>query len=161
MLPLLAAVALAAAPGSDLEDEPPAEEEPRARVALALWGGGATLLDPGRGMSPFVGAEVGWLFSESALSLLWEQHRYGVGQASRTWTQVAVLRLEQHFETRRGAEGTMTFGLGAGRPDRSWTLWYQFAVGFRLVGDPFFLKGEIGFERANYVRLAASLGAVF
>jgi hypothetical protein len=161
VLSLLAAMALAVAPDPDVDDEPPAYEEPRARVALALWGGSAANLDPGGGTSPFLGAEVGWLFHGSALSLLWEQHRYAADLASRPWTQVAVLRLEQHFESQRGTQGTLTFGLGAGRPDRSWVLWYQFAVGFRLVGDPFFLKGEVGFERANYIRLAAALGAAF
>jgi hypothetical protein len=72
-----------------------------------------------------------------------------------------VLRLEQHFETMRGTEATMTLGLGAGRPDRYWQFWYQFAVGFRLVGDPLFVKAEVGFERADYLRLAAAVGATF
>lgn len=160
LLPLAAALALSLAAPPDDDWEEGGYYEPARHLQLTAWGGGSVLLDRSGATSPWLGAEVGYSFAEAALSVLFEEHHYG-DPAARTWTPVAVARLEQRFETRRGLEGTLTLGLGTGRPSQSWTFWYQVALGVRLGGDPFFLRGELGFERDNYFRAGAGLGVAF
>jgi hypothetical protein len=160
----LLAASLLALPGlarAQWDDEEYAPDEPGRHVRLTLWGGGSSPLDRGGGTSGWMGGELGWIFSESSLSGLFELHRFPALDASRTWTPVALARFEQRFETRRGLEGTLTLGLGAGKPDRSWISWYQFTVGIRLHRGPFFLGGEAGFERDTFFRFGAGAGVSF
>jgi hypothetical protein len=158
--PLLAcALALASATDDDWEES--RWEEPIRHLQLTAWGGGSILLDQSGAASPWLGAELGWSFPDVGLSAMFEEHRYGRDLASRTWTPVAVARLEQRFETRRGLDGTLVVGLGAGKPETSWIFWYQLAIGVRVGGDPFFLRAEVGFERDNFLRLGAALGLAF
>jgi hypothetical protein len=156
------AAALLALQAASWDDELPEYVEQRPHVQLSLWGGGATLLDRGGGTTPFLGAEAGWLFSQQTLSLLFDAHRYGADLSTRTWTPVALVRLEQRFETQRGLEAALVVGIGAGKPERSWIAWYQFGLGVRLLlGDPFFVKGELGFERDNFFRFGGAVGLSF
>lgn len=161
LLPVAAALALSLQAQTPWEDEEPQWQEPPGHLRLTAWGGGSVLLDRTGATSPWLGAELGWAFSEVTLSGMFEEHAYGRDQAARAWTPVAVARVEQRFETRRGLEGTFTLGLGAGRPDRSWIFWYQLALGVRVVGDPFFLRAEVGFERDNFLRLGGGIGVAF
>jgi len=157
----LALLALAGGP-SRAEDEDPVYDLPAAHhLELGLWGGSSLDLQPGGAMAPWVGAELGWRFTESAVSLLCEAHRYGASRADRPWTPVVLARVEQRFETMRGLQGTFAFGAGAGRPSRSWELWLQVGLGLRLERGPFFLRGELGFERQSDFRLGAGAGLAF
>jgi hypothetical protein len=161
LLPLVAALALSLqAPPDDWEEEA-GWEEPTRHLHLTAWGGGAVLLDQSGATSPWLGAELGWRFTESSLSAMFEEHHYGREAATRTWTPVALARATQHFETQRGLDGTLTLGLGAGKPDASWIFWYQVALGVRVGGDPFFLRAELGFERDNFFRFGGGLGVAF
>lgn len=161
LLPLVASLALSLPAQTPWEDEETQWSEAVRHLRLTAWGGGSVLLDRSGATSPWLGAELGWAFSETTLSAMFEEHAYGRDQAARAWTPVALARVEQRFETRRGLEGTFTVGLGAGRPDRSWIFWYQLALGVRVVGDPFFVSAEVGFERDNYLRLAGGIGVAF
>lgn len=165
MLAALAAALLALnapATDSDPEDweEEPAEPAVR-RFELTAWGGSALLLDNGGRSTPFAGAEVGTGFGSGTLSVLFEEHRFGEPLATRDWTPVALLRFGQHFTTERGIEGSLTFGLGAGRPQQSWIPWYQLAAGIRLGTGPLTARGELGIERDNLLRLAVGVGLSF
>jgi len=162
MLAAAAAALLTLQAGAWDEDEPRYEETRPGKLLLSLWGGGSALLDGSGRTSPWLGAEVGWEFRSSTLGLLLEGHRYGDrALATSTWTPVALARLEQHFETARRVEGSLVLGLGAGRPDRTWVFWYQFALGIRLGGDPFFVRAEVGFERGDFVRFGGGAGVAF
>ena len=92
---------------------------------------------------------------------MFENHRYGTVLADRVWTPVALLRWEQRFETRPGAEAGLTLGFGAGRPSRDWIFWYQLALVGRLIREPWFLAGELGLERADILRLGVGAGLRF
>jgi len=164
LAPLAAALlvlVLGAGPGA-WDDEPPQYEAERIRhVQLTAWGGGSLLLDSGSSMTPFLGAEAGWSFGWTSLSLLWEQHRYGRFEASRPWTQVILARLEQRIQMSRQLETGLVLGLGVGRPDRSWVSWFQFGLSVKLPLDPVYLRGELGLERSNNLRLGAGVGFAF
>lgn len=160
LLPVVAALALSVSQ-APWDDDEPQWAEPVRHLRLTAWGGGSVLLDQTGATSPWLGAELGWAFPGTTLSGMFEEHAYGRDQAARTWTPVALGRVEQRFETGRGLEGTFTVGLGAGRPYRSWVFWYQLALGVRLVGDPFFLGAEVGFERDSSLRFAGGVGVAF
>jgi hypothetical protein len=156
------AAALLALCAANWDDELPEYEESRPHVQLALWGGGLTGLDQGGGTTPFLGIEAGWLFGEhQTLSVLFDEHHLGADRSTHPWTPVVLARLEQHFQSQRGLQASLTLGLGAGRPEATWITWYQLALGVRLVGDPFFVKGELGLERDSFFRLAGAVGVSF
>jgi len=155
------AAALLSLHAASWDDDLPEYVEQRPHVQLSLWGGGATLLDRGGGTTPFLGVEAGWLFAEQTLSVLFDAHRYGQDLSSHAWTPVLLARLEQRFESQRGLQASLILGIGAGRPERSWIAWYQFGLGVRLVGDPFFVKGELGIERDNFLRFGGAVGLSF
>lgn len=161
MIAPLVALALAAVPFAQEEDwqryEDEVEEGPR--LFLSAWGGEA-LDEGGAGRSSGVlGGEVAWAFDSLDLGLAGYGYR-DLEDAERSWTPVALLRVTQRFETRRGIEATFSFGIGAGRPD-DWTAWYQVALGARVGLGPLFLGGEIAFEQLGILRLLAGLGAAF
>jgi len=162
MLAAAAVALLALQSGAWDDDEPRYDESRPGRLTLGLLGGGASLLDGSGRTSPWVGGEVGWDFQSTSLSLLVEGHHYGDPLlATQTWTPVALLRLAQRFETRRGVDAAIIIGLGTGRPDRHWTLWYQVALAIRLHAAPFFVQAEAGFERDDFVRFGGGAGVAF
>lgn len=161
LLPLAAALALSLEAPAPWEEEEARWPDPVHHLQLTAWGGASVFLAQSGATSPWLGGELGWVFTQTMLSAMFEEHGYGREQASRAWTPVALGRIEQRFESRRGLEGTFTVGLGAGRPDRTWIFWYQLALGLRVVGDPFFLRAEVGFERDNYLRLGGGIGVAF
>lgn len=164
MLPLaLAAALLLQAPQGWDPDEPQRYDEDRRdrHLELTAWGGSSLDLAPGGAFAPWAGAELGWRFSESVLSLLYEAHHYAPARADRSWTPVILARVEQRFETLRGLQGTFAFGIGAGRPLRAWEVWLQVALGLRAEAGPFFVRGELGFERQSDLRLGGGAGLAF
>jgi hypothetical protein len=149
------------APDETLADDEPVYAEPSApRLRVAGWGG--TLYDTNaRQGIPFGGGEVSWAFDRLDLGVLAQAYRFGIPRATSEWSPVVLARLEQRFETQRGLEASLGFGIGAGR-ERSWTAWFQFAAGFRVTAGPVFVGGEFGFEQDRFFRLGATAGlAVF
>jgi hypothetical protein len=152
-----AAAPLAAA--AQEEEEGYAREEPSPHLHLTAWGG--TLIDTG-GQFPsagLAGGEVAWAFESLELGALGQA--YHLGSRARTpWSPVILARIRQRFETRRGLDATIGFGIGAGRVN-GWETWYQFAFGLRLYAGPVFVTGEVGFEREDLFRLAGGVGLAF
>jgi hypothetical protein len=156
------ALALGAAPVLAQDWEPGAwddEEERRPRLFLSVWGGEA--LDGGGsgGSSAVLGGEAAWAFDALDLGVAGYGYRR-LEEAEREWTPVALVRIGQRFQTRRGLEAIFAFGIGAGRPD-DWVAWYQVALGVRATFGPLFLGGELAFERYELLRLTAGLGLAF
>lgn len=158
VLAFLVALAPLAASAQD-EEEGHARPPPSPHLYLTGWGG--TLLDSG-GQFPaagLAGGEVAWGFETLELGAL--AQGYHLGRRARTpWSPVILARIRQRFETRRGLDATVGFGIGAGRVD-GWETWFQFAIGFRLYAGPIFLTGEVGFERLDLIRLAGGVGVAF
>ena len=158
----LAALLVAAVPALAMaqeEDQPYAEPLYAARFHVTAWGGSAldtTATSPG---AAHVGGEVAYAFEAADLGILAAGYRLG-DRARTPWAPVVLARYLQRFETRRGLEATLGFGLGVGRT-KSWIGWYQVALGVRLLEGPFFIAGEIGFEQLDLLRLAAGVGVRF
>lgn len=156
MLPLTLALALALAPGADDEEAGAGPEAPRWQLAA----GAGALLDLGNGRgAAFGGAELGRDVGFAQLGLLAQAYRLGV-QGGPEWSPVLLLRIEQRFETLRGLEGALAFGLGAARL-RTWEAWFQLALAARLVEGPLVLSGEVGFEPYRLLRLGLAVGLRF
>jgi hypothetical protein len=157
VIALLLAAPLAAA--AQEEEEVYARAPSGRHLHLTGWGG--SLIDTG-GEFPaagFAGGEVAWAFEALELGVL--AQGYHLGRRTRDpWTPVILARIRERFETRRGLDATVGFGIGAGRVDR-WETWFQFAVGLRLHAGPLFVAGEVGFERLDLFRLAGGLGVAF
>jgi len=148
----------ARADDGDVFDEPERGDEP-GRLSLTLLGGELMALSGStRRSASHLGGEVAWRFDAVEVGVL--------GQAARLrttadeWSPVVMLRLTERFMSRRGLEASFSFGLGAAREER-WKTWFQVALGVRLGLGPIFVGGEIGFEQADYVRLAGALGTRF
>jgi hypothetical protein len=166
---LLAAAGLALAvaqPASpvfppELEEEPVYDEEERPpRLRVSAWGG--ALYDvQAQDSIPLGGGQLAWSFDSLDVGVLAQAYRFGRERARSEWSPVVLARLEQRFESRRGLEAVVGFGVGAGR-ERSWNAWFQFTGGFRATKGPLFAGAEFGFEQDRFFRLAATLGvAVF
>lgn len=142
-------------------DEPDDEDDgaPAAHLFLSGWGGEAFAGGGTGRASAFYGGEVAWAFSQLDLGLAGSFYR-SLRDASRTWTPVVLTRVTQRFTTGRGLQAAFSVGLGAGRPS-GWIGWYQVALGVRLPLGPFFLGGELAFERYDIIRLAGGLGIGF
>jgi hypothetical protein len=155
VLPLLLALALAVPPDPD-EDEEPAAPEP-ARWTLSATGGAAIPVgSAGGATAPFAGAEIAFDLGFADVGLLAQAYRLGT-EGAPPWSPVLLARLEERFETLRGAEAFLAFGIGAGRP-RAWTVWYQLSLGVALRQGPLSLGLEVGFEQQDLLRLAGSIG---
>lgn len=154
---VVAALPLAAAAQDDEEAyiEPPAA----ARFHVTAWGGAA--LDTGGKSSAagLAGGEVAYAFETADLGVLASGYRLG-SRASSPWSPVVLARFLQRFETRRGLEATLGFGLGVGRTTK-WIGWYQVALGVRLLEGPVFVAAELGFEQLDLLRLAGGVGLRF
>lgn len=152
---LLASIPLVAA--AQEEDEVVYRESPsQEHVRIIAWGG--TLIDLGA-QGPSVGhlgGEASWAFESLEVGVLGEGYRLG-DRGRRPWSPVVLARFVQRFETRRGLDATLGFGLGAGQTDR-WVGWYQLALGLRLNEGPIFVAGEVGFEQLNLFRLSGGIG---
>lgn len=156
MVSLALALALTLAPGLDDDEAGAGTEQPRWQLAA----GAGVLLDlvDGRGAA-FGGAEVSRDVGFAQLGLLAQAYRLGV-EGGPEWSPVLLLRIEQRFETHRGLEGALAFGLGAARL-RTWEGWFQLALAARLVEGPLVLSGEVGFEPYRLLRLGLALGLRF
>lgn len=176
MLPLLLAAALAAAPapavggaraaepalaaapaGADpYDDDEPSEEEPTPRLILTAWGGEG-FGTGGRGLSaPLAGGEVAWAFDQVDVGVAAYGY-HGLLATAPGWSPVALLRLTERFEVRRGVDAAFTFGAGAGHPGH-WVVWFQVALGLRVDLGPVFLAAETAFEQYDLVRVAGGIG---
>ncbi len=157
VLALVLAVPLASAAQDEEEGYAPTESPPH--LHLTAWGG--TLIDTG-GQFPaagLAGGEVAWAFESLEVGALGQA--YHLGRRARTpWSPVILARVRQRFETRRGLDAIVGFGVGAGRVER-WETWFQVTLGLRLYAGPVFLTGEVGFERLDLFRLAGGLGVAF
>jgi hypothetical protein len=144
--------------GWDAFDAPRRGPEPK-RLSLQVFGGELTTLSGSAVPSATVyGGEVAWRFDGIELGLLGQNAR--LRTSTRDWSPVALVRITERFQSRRGLEGSITFGLGAAREDR-WRSWFQVALGARLNLGPIFVGGEVGFEQADYIRLVGALGTRF
>jgi hypothetical protein len=156
---LLLALALAAAQGEDWEQGTSYEEERTPRVFFSVWGGEAfDIASQHGGNAPVAGAEVAYAFDFGELGVA--GYGYELHDVHARYTPVALLRLTNRFETRRGLDATFTLGFGAGRPDH-WVTWYQIALGLRLNLGPIWLGGELAFEQYNLLRLLGGVGVKF
>jgi hypothetical protein len=159
----LCAIGLVAAPAAgrayDPFEDPPPHQDERGRLAFTGWGGEYTgVAGSGLGTGALLAGELSWRLDGIEIGGMVEgahfpEYRSGL-------SPVYLVRLTERFETRRGLDATVTFGVGAGREDR-WKAWYQVAVGARLDLGPLFLSGEVAFEQADLLRLAAGLGVRF
>jgi hypothetical protein len=142
----------------DAFDAPPRGPEPR-RLSLMAFGGELSALSgSGRRSASVYGGEVAWRFDVVELGVLAQAARLRRGPEE--WSPVVLARVTERFRSRGGLEGSITFGVGGAREDR-WRTWFQVALGARLDLGPIFIGGEVGFEQADYVRLAAGLGTRF
>jgi hypothetical protein len=155
VLATLLAAALFASPSQPDEDYA-FEEEGAGRLRVGAWGGTLFDLDE-QGTIPFAGGEVGWSFGPLGVGVLAQAYRFGRERADSEWGPVVLGRLEQRFETGRGAEAALAFGVGGARL-RGWQAWFQFGFGFRARRGPVYFGGELGFEQEQLFRLGATLG---
>jgi hypothetical protein len=141
------------------EDEVYSEPPSAARFHVTAWGGSSldtTAKSPG---AAHAGGEVAYAFEAADLGILAEG--YHLGDRARTpWAPVVMARYLQRFQTLRGIEASLGFGLGVGRT-KSWIGWYQVALGVRILEGPIFIAGELGFEQLDLLRLAAGVGVRF
>ena len=158
LLLALGAPALAAAQ----EDEDTYSEGPGpSEHHLYLSALGGTLLDlqSGHGSAALFGAEVSYSLPFIDVGILAQAYKLDSSRSVHGTTPVLLLRLEQSFETARGLDAVLAFGMGAARTRQtSWEAWFQFAIGLRLGVGPLFIAGELGFEQLNLFRLAAGIG---
>jgi len=155
--PLLTPAA-ARAGDDDVFDEPERGDEP-GRLSLTLLGGELQAISgSGRSSAATFGGEVAWRFDAIEVGVLGEAARLRTRTAE--WSPVVLLRLTERFMSRRGLEASFSFGFGAAREER-WKAWFQVALGMRLDLGPIFLTGEVGFEQADFIRLAGGLGTRF
>ncbi len=141
------------------EDQVYSEPPSAARFHITAWGGSSldtTAKSPG---AAHVGGELAYAFEAADLGILAEGYRLG-DRARTPWAPVVLARFLQRFQTLRGFEATLGFGLGVGRT-KSWIGWYQVALGVRLLEGPLFIAGELGFEQLDLLRLAAGVGVRF
>jgi hypothetical protein len=162
VLALLLALAAAPAAAQDEEDwDLPDEQDAGAarRLYITAWGGEAFETGGSGRSGTALGGEVVWAFDALDVGL-WANGYRNLRDARGEWSPVLLLRLTERFETRRGLEAAISFGLGAARPD-DWRAWFQLALGARLDLGPAFLAGELSFEEYDLLRLAAGLGVRF
>jgi hypothetical protein len=158
---VLLALALATAQGEDWEEgEYPPEEN--AKVFISAWGGEGFDVATGAGSyATIAGGEVAYALSFGDLGVAGYGYKLrNIQDTRREWTPVALLRLTNRFETRRGLEATFSVGVGAGHPV-DWVAWFQIALGMRLDLGPIWLGGELAFERYNLLRLLGGVGVKF
>lgn len=162
MLALLAAIALASAPADDYgwDEDEESYRERRPRLHLTALVGEAFQIGSRDGVSgAAVGGEVAWSFD--ALDLGVAGYGYRLRTSEREWVPVTLLRLTQRAQGRGGIEALFSFGVGAGKPLRSWDLWFQVGLGVRVPLGPMFLAGELAFEQYDLLRLQGGVGARF
>jgi hypothetical protein len=156
--------ALAVAQDGDWDDAPEEEEDAddeggRNRFFLTAWGG-AGIDAGGNGSSGSrLGGEAGYSFSTLDLSVAGYGYRH-LPDATREWTPVVLARVSQRFQTHRGLDAAITFGVGSAKRD-GWKAWFQVGLGARLELGPMFLAGELTFEQEDQLGLMGGLGARF
>jgi hypothetical protein len=161
LLAALVAIAPARSTAQDEDWDQETHEDDRdtRRLSVTAWGGqGFDTSGSGRSGARF-GGEVAWAFAPVEVGVAGYEYRH-LRDATREWTPVTLLRLTERFETRRGLDAAITFGLGAARPD-NWVAWFMFGLGLRLDLGPLFLAGEIACEQRDQLRLLAGIGARF
>jgi hypothetical protein len=156
---LLLALAVTTTQGDESWDDGEFDDDSPPRVFLSAWGGQAwDLGDRSGGDAPLLGAEVAYAFDFGDIGLA--GYGYQIPDGRSKWTPVALVRLTNRFQTRRGLEATFGFGFGAARPD-DWIAWYQVALGVRLDLGPMFIGSELAFEQYDLIRLVGGLGVKF
>ncbi len=157
---VLAAVLALSLAALSADDEEVAAPGGRGGLEIAAVGGTAIEVGTAHGRSfAIAGAEVSWAFDSIDVGILAQAYRFGDAGAS-PWEPVVLARIEQRFETARGLDAYLAFGIGAGKVT-SWLAWYQVALGVRLAQGPLAVGGEIGFEQYQLLRLVASIGGRF
>jgi hypothetical protein len=142
------------------DEEPPVYVEHVPRWRLSVWGGAGVLMPEGDSL-PLAGLQGSYAFDFMDVGLLVQGYHLG-GKANEwdSWLPGVLARFEQRFETRRGLEATLAFGLGASRLV-DWEPWFQFALGLRYSEGPLTVGGELGVEQSGILRLAANGGVRF
>jgi hypothetical protein len=158
-LTALLVAALPALAAAQDEDVAYTEHPSAARFHLTAWGGSSLDTTGDNPGAAHFGGEAAYAFEAADVGILAEGYRLG-DRARSPWAPVVLARYLQRFETRRGLEATLGFGLGVGRT-KSWIGWYQVALGVRLLAGPLFIAGELGFEQLDLLRLAAGVGVRF
>ncbi len=144
--------------GWDAFDAPRRGPEQK-RLSLQVFGGElATITGSAAPSAGVYGGEVAWRFDAVELGVLGQYAR--LRTSAREWSPIALVRITERFQSRRGLEGSITFGLGTAYEDR-WRSWFQVALGARIDLGPIFVGGEVGFEQADYVRVVGGLGTRF
>ena len=142
----------------DAFDEPQRGDEPK-RLSLMAFGGELNAVSgSGRSSAGVYGGEVAWAFDSVELGLLGQAARLRSGP--NEWSPIVLARITERFRSRRGLEGSFSFGIGGAREER-WKTWFQAAIGARLDLGPIFIGGEVGFEQADFIRVSAGIGTRF
>jgi hypothetical protein len=163
LLPTLLALALVTGQSDpygedeDWEDGEPASSR-STEFYLVGWGGNAFDANGNAPSFGVLGAEAGLAFPVAEIGIA--TYGYHDPENDDEWTPVVLARIGNRFQSYRGLEGTLTFGIGAARVE-GWKTWFQVALGVRLVFEPLFVAGEITFEQNNLIRLTGGLGARF
>jgi hypothetical protein len=157
LVPALLALTLVTGQADPYEDEGVYQEPRDTGPFVIAWGGNAWNAAGGFS-TPVWGGEVGWSFS--AVDLGVAGYAYKNLYKENETAQVVLTRIGERFESHRGLEGSLTFGIGAVRHQK-WTPWFQVALGVRMLLGPIFVAGEITFEQENLIRLAGGLGVRF
>jgi hypothetical protein len=100
--------------------------------------------------------EVSLPFEYMDVGIIGQLHRFGFASGT-LYVPSALLRLEQRFETRRGLDAVLAFGVGAGKLD-TWGLWYHAALGLRWSDGPLVYGMEAGYEQSALLRFAVHVG---
>lgn len=142
------------------EPEPEPEDDDAdgegGRLRLTAWGGQAWDSDGEGRTLGLLGGEASWSFDGLDLGVA----GYGYGDVDGDGggsDPVVLARITQRFQTYRGLDAGLTFGLGAARTG-DWQAWFQVALGFRLDLGPMYLAGELAFEQEDLLHLSAGLG---
>ena len=162
LLPALLALTLVTGQADPYEDEDWEEGDSGGRGAQLFvvgWGGSAFDANGNEDSLGVLGGEAGVSFSAVDLGIA--AYGYHAEEATDPWSPVVLARIGNRFQSYRGLEGLLTFGLGAARIDDDWQAWFQVALGVRVVFEPLFVAGEITFEQNDLIRLTGGLGARF
>jgi hypothetical protein len=123
------------------------------------WGGAGFKVDATGETPPLAGLEASYALELMDVGILQQAYQLKENGHYRV-VPATLLRVEERFETRRGLDAVLAFGLG-GAKAAQWELWYHIALGLRLNLGPVIIGGEVGFEQFELLRLAGCAGISF